>query len=81
MAVDPEIWYGVWVDAYTQACAGIPSASFRFLCYVLSHRFVRIRVQLKNQALALPVLLEDGRYINDRRLCKISAWHGMYFLS
>ena len=81
MAVDPEIWYGVWVDAYTQAFAGIPSASSRFLCYIVSHIFVRIRVQLKNQALALPVLLKDGRYMNDRPVCKISAWHGMYFLS
>ena len=81
MAVDPEIWYGVWVDAYTQACAGIPSASSWFLCYVVSHIFVRIRVQLKNQVLVLPVLLEDGRYINDRRVCKISDWHVMYFLS
>ena len=68
MAVDPENWYGDWVNAYKQACAGIPSASSRFLCYIISHRFLRIRVQLKNQALALLVLLEDGRYIDNRHL-------------
>ena len=81
MADDPENLHRGVFNVYTQDPAGIPSASSRFLCYVVSHIFVRIRVQLKNQALALSVLLEDSRYINDRRVCKISGWHGMYFLS